>query len=66
MIWCEVLLTLLRELVRAATVPFRLLGYLPFRHHWRRRAERALAAAAGAAPEVPEQALADFLAQQKV
>ncbi|MFK7742554.1 MAG: lipid-A-disaccharide synthase [Planctomycetota bacterium] len=62
MIWATVLLTLLRELIRAAIVPFRLLGYLPFRHRWRARAREALdAAAAAPAPDV-EQELQPFFA----
>jgi lipid-A-disaccharide synthase len=44
-IWLTVALTLLRELLRALSTPFRLLAYLPFRHYWRRIAAESLAAA---------------------
>lgn len=42
-VWCELLLTLVRELARALASPLRMLCYLPFRGHWRREAGRALA-----------------------
>lgn len=45
MIWLTVLSTLLRELIRAFSVPLRILCYLPFRHRWRRVAKEALEAA---------------------
>lgn len=63
MIWAHVLLTLVRELIRAAVVPFRLLGYLPFRRFWRARARAALDAAAGAPVQDVEQELAPFFAR---
>lgn len=50
-IWLTVAVTLVRELVRAFSVPFRLLAYLPFRHRWRQRAAEALEAAAQQAGE---------------
>ncbi|MEQ1632394.1 MAG: lipid-A-disaccharide synthase [Planctomycetota bacterium] len=40
-----VLLTLLREVLRALSTPIRLLCYLPRRHHWRRMAEQSLSEA---------------------
>lgn len=45
MIWLSVAITLVKELVRAFTVPVRLLLYLPRRHHWRKQAREALDAA---------------------
>lgn len=65
MIWLAVATTLLRELLRAALVPFRLLGYLPFRHHWRREARAALDAAAHAAPADADAALGAFFAKRR-
>lgn len=61
----RVALVLLRELLRAALVPFRLLAYLPFRRHWRRVAREVLDAAAVAAPADPTEALRDFLARRR-
>lgn len=43
MLWFEVALAVLRELVRASVTPLRLLLYLPRRHYWRRIAREALA-----------------------
>lgn len=42
-VWCELVLTLARELVRALASPLRMLCYLPFRRYWRDEAARALA-----------------------
>lgn len=42
-VWCELLLTLVRELARALASPLRMLCYLPSRSHWRTEAGRALA-----------------------
>ncbi|MFT6081680.1 MAG: lipid-A-disaccharide synthase [Planctomycetota bacterium] len=60
-IWLTVVATLLRELVRAFSSPFRLLAYLPFRHKWRQRATEALEAAAKQAG-CDDEALAQFYA----
>jgi lipid-A-disaccharide synthase len=43
MLWLHVLVTLLREVLRALSTPVRLLLYLPRRHHWRRVADEVLA-----------------------
>jgi hypothetical protein len=63
MIALEVAVTLLRELLRALLTPLRLLGYLPWRHYWRRVAREVLDAAAHTAPEAAETALRDFFAK---
>jgi hypothetical protein len=63
-IWITVLATLLRELVRAFSSPFRLLAYLPFRRQWRRRAAKALEAAAKQAGS-DDEALAQFYAKRR-
>ncbi len=44
-VWCELALTLARELARALASPLRMLCYLPFRERWREEARRALAEA---------------------
>lgn len=62
-IWITVLVTLLRELLRACSSPFRLLAYLPFRHRWRQRAAEALEAAANQAGS-DHDALAQFFAKR--
>lgn len=49
MIPLEITLILLRELVRAAVFPFRILLYLPVRKSWKQRARQMLAAPADAA-----------------
>jgi lipid-A-disaccharide synthase len=59
----EVLLTLLRELLRALTTPVRILLYLPSRHRWRRVARDVLDAAAHEPPLPPATALAEFFAR---
>ena len=61
MIPLQVALVLLRELLRALSVPLRLCGYLPFRHHWRRLALQALEQARDAAPADADNELAEFL-----
>ncbi len=64
MIWLIVLATLLRELVRAFSVPLRILWYLPFRHSWRKLANEALEAAHNRpADEGGDDALAKFFAK---
>lgn len=63
-IWIIVLATLLRELVRAFASPFRLLAYLPRRHHWRERAAKALEAAANQASDDNE-SLTQFYAKRR-
>jgi lipid-A-disaccharide synthase len=62
----QVALALLRELVRTALVPLRLLAYLPFRHHWRRVAREVLddVAHAGPTPD-PSETLRTFFAQRR-
>lgn len=65
MIALEVGLTLLREVLRALLVPLRLLGYLPFRHHWRAVAREVLDKASHAEPITPEHALREFLAERR-
>ncbi len=65
MIWLEVSLTLLRELLRALTTPVRLLLYLPARKKWRRLAQQVLDGVADAAPEDPRPALAQFFAKRR-
>jgi len=62
MIGLQVVLTLLREVLRALVVPFRLLAYLPFRRHWRQLAREALDAASTGPPEDPRDALRSFFA----
>ena len=63
MIWAAVAVTLVRELVRAAFVPVRLLLYLPRRHHWRAKARAALDAAS--AREAADEALDAFFARRR-
>ena len=63
MIWLSVATTLLRELLRACATPFRLLAYLPARHHWRREAQAALAAAADAPIDAAETSLGPFFSK---
>ena len=63
MIAIQVVLTLLRELLRALLTPLRLLLYLPRRHAWRRAAQSALAEAA-ASPEHNADALVATLRQR--
>ncbi|MCA8965604.1 MAG: hypothetical protein KDC48_12035, partial [Planctomycetes bacterium] len=65
MIWLEVSLTLLRELLRTLITPVRLLLYLPARKKWRRVAQEVLDGVADAAPEDPRQALAGFFARRR-
>ncbi|MBL8748365.1 MAG: lipid-A-disaccharide synthase [Planctomycetes bacterium] len=65
MVALEVAVTLMREVLRALLVPFRLLAYLPFRHHWRRVAREVLDAAAHADPESPDEALREFFARKR-
>lgn len=65
MIWLQVALVLLREVLRALLVPLRLLTYLPFRHHWRRVARDVLASAASAPIGDPQQELAEFFARRR-
>lgn len=65
MIRLQVALVLLRELVRALLVPFRVLLYVPFRQHWRRVARDVLDTAATARPVEPDVALRDFFARRK-
>jgi lipid-A-disaccharide synthase len=60
----EVLLTLLRELLRTLGTPLRLLCYLPFRYHWRRVARDVLTAAA-ADPAADGGDLDEFFAKAK-
>lgn len=64
MIWLEVSLTLLREVLRALTTPVRLLLYLPARRRWRRAAQEVLDGVAHEAPADPRQALAGFFARR--
>ncbi len=65
MIALQVLLVLLRELLRTATVPLRLLAYLPFRHHWRKVAREVLDAASHQAPADVDSELAAFFAHRQ-
>ncbi|HEB53547.1 MAG TPA: lipid-A-disaccharide synthase [bacterium] len=65
MIWLSVAVTLLRELVRALLVPFRLFLYLPARHRWRARAQAALAAAAARRAGDGDDALRAFFAKRR-
>ncbi|MGB3967824.1 MAG: hypothetical protein WBO45_13915, partial [Planctomycetota bacterium] len=66
MIALQVALVLVREVVRAATVPLRLLAYLPFRHHWRKVASEVLEGVAHAGPApAPEESLREFFARQQ-
>ena len=65
MIALEVVLTLVREVLRTLLVPLRLLGYLPFRHHWRAVARKVLDAAAHAQQQAPEHALREFFAKRR-
>ncbi|HEX6810182.1 MAG TPA: lipid-A-disaccharide synthase [Planctomycetota bacterium] len=65
MVAIEVTLTLVREVLRALGTPLRLLGYLPFRHHWRRVAREVLDAAAHSAPEAAETSLREFFAKRR-
>jgi len=61
----EVGLTLVREVLRALLTPLRLLGYLPWRHYWRRAAREVLDAAAHTAPETAETALREFFQKRR-
>jgi len=61
----DVLLTLLREVLRALTTPFRLLAYLPSRHRWRQAARDTLDAAAHEPPLATEDALHEFFAKRR-
>jgi len=65
MIWLTVCVTLARELVRAFSVPLRLLCYLPFRHHWRQVAKEALEAAHKRPVDDSDEALAKFFAKRQ-
>jgi len=65
MVWLEVAVTLLREVLRALLVPLRLLAYLPARHHWRAVAREVLSEAAHAAPEASDVALREFFAERR-
>ena len=65
MIALTVLLTLLRELLRALLAPLRLLAYLPTRHRWRAVAREVLDTAAHEPPLPPEQALREFFATRR-
>ncbi len=68
MVWFELFLTLLRELVRALVVPVRLLLYLPRRHHWRRVARDVLDDVAqqdAGAPTDPTADLESFFARSR-
>ena len=65
MIQAEVLLLLLRELLRTLLVPVRLLLYLPRRKRWRRAATAVLDDIAQARPEDPETELAKFFAEAR-
>jgi lipid-A-disaccharide synthase len=56
----QVVLTLLRELLRALLVPWRLLAYLPMRHAWRRVAQAALHEAAAHPDPQPDALLASL------
>jgi len=60
-----VAVTLLRELLRALIAPLRLMLYLPRRHHWRQRAQEALAAAAQRADASPHEQLAAFYGKRR-
>lgn len=66
MIAVDVGLTLLRELLRAALAPLRLLLYLPFRHHWRRVAREVLEQVAHDGPADPSAALGAFFAKRRL
>ncbi|MBK8100421.1 MAG: lipid-A-disaccharide synthase [Planctomycetes bacterium] len=63
MIALQVALTLLREILRALLTPLRLLGYLPFRHHWRKVARQVLTEVRTHTDAVDD--LAAFLARQR-
>lgn len=65
MIGLQVALVLLRELLRTLLTPLRLLGYLPFRNHWRKVARECLATAAEQRPQDPREALAAFFQKRK-
>ncbi len=60
MVTLEVVLTLMRELLRALAAPVRLLCYLPARGRWRQLSREVLDAAAHEAPLATEAALRDF------
>lgn len=60
-----VAVTLAREIVRALLVPFRLLAYLPFRHHWRAVARDVLEGVAEEPPADPREALRAFCAARR-
>jgi lipid-A-disaccharide synthase len=66
-VWLQVALVLLRELLRAAIAPLRLLAYLPFRHHWRRAAKDVLDGVAhgDGGHDDPQRSLAAFFAQRR-
>ena len=64
MIALQVLLVLLRELLRTTLTPLRLLTYLPFRHHWRRVAREVLDAASHQAPTDVDTELAAFFGKR--
>ncbi|MBL9079562.1 MAG: lipid-A-disaccharide synthase [Planctomycetes bacterium] len=65
MIALEVLLTLVREVLRTLLVPLRLGAYLPTRHRWRRVAREVLDAAAHEPPPAAETALQEFFASRR-
>ncbi len=65
MIALEVLLTLLRELLRALTTPLRLLAYLPYRHRWRAAAREVLDTAAHEPSPATEDALREFFGKRR-
>lgn len=65
MVPLQVVLTLLRELLRALLSPIRLLLYVPNRRHWRQVARDVLATAAAQQPEDPVEALTDFFARRR-
>ncbi len=65
LIWLEVVLTLLREIVRTIIVPVRLLLYLPVRKRWRDVAREVLDTVANAAHPIDESALEPFFAKSR-
>jgi lipid-A-disaccharide synthase len=65
MIGLHVALVLLRELLRTLLTPLRLLGYLPFRKHWRAVARECIATAAEQCPQAPRETLAAFFQKRK-
>ena len=60
-VWCELVLTLLRELVRALASPLRMLCYLPFRRRWREEALQVLGSAPPPGTAADLDAVADGL-----